>query len=137
MLDGEPWFNKDCKGIEIEKFLTLRSWGKNTASLKWSHGRLRQGAGRGTVAGLGHMSMLRFVGEIIWSFRSKPGLIYSNQKEQDLLSFTEVLFKNTGEGPGRQGRLLLTRAVRKFILEVYICLWQCSLSSRACTHGRG
>lgn len=84
-------------------------------------GRLRQGAGRGTVAGLGHMSMLRFVGEIIWGFRSKPGLIYSNQKEQGLLSFTEVLFKNTGEGPGRQGRLLLTRAVRKFILEVYIC----------------
>lgn len=54
-------------------------------------GRLRQGAGRRTVAGLGHMSMLGFAGEILWGSQSKAGLIYLNQKEQGFAKLRKSL----------------------------------------------
>ena len=43
MLDGELWPAEDHREIEIEKFITHRSWREYTALLEGLHGEVKTG----------------------------------------------------------------------------------------------
>lgn len=55
--------NKDYKGFDIEKFITLRSWRKYMAKLVGPCRKVKAGAGRETALAPGHMPTLGFVDE--------------------------------------------------------------------------
>ena len=79
----------DFKRIEIENFITHRSWKNYPACLKESHGRSRQKTNRGRTWGT-----CLFSGQQVECFgvpKLKPD--YSNQKSRILVSHRGVLFK--------------------------------------------
>ena len=79
----------DYKRIEIENFITHRSWKNYPACLKESHGRSRQKTNRGRTWGT-----CLFSGQQVECFgvpKLKPD--YSNQKSRILVSHRGVLFK--------------------------------------------
>lgn len=80
---------------------------------------------------LEYMLLLGSVGRLLWC--SWAGLISLNQNSKVLVSSKGSYISNTqGEAPGRQGRLLITRATGEMISETYICLGFCGLLPRAC-----
>lgn len=81
MADGKPHSTKDQREIEIDKFITHRSWRKYTAGLKRPleevKGRYRQ---RGRQD-LGHMPSSESVERVLWASQAKARLVNPNLKE--------------------------------------------------------
>lgn len=63
-MDVKPWFNKDPRENNIEKFITHRSWRRCMASLKGSHGEIREGCRQSASIRVGSM------GRVLLGFQS-------------------------------------------------------------------
>lgn len=84
MPDGEPQFRltKDHEKIEIEKFVTHRSWRRYVVHLEGPRWEVKAGCSQGEWPDLGHVPLLEFVGRMLQGFWAKPGLVNSKEKEQ-------------------------------------------------------
>ena len=58
----------------------------------------------------GHMTFSRTADRVLWGSQTKAGFVSSNQKEWGWVSFS---------GPGRQGKMFITRAFGGVISETY------------------
>lgn len=118
---------------EIPMLITHRYWGKYP-SIPWGHhmGKSRQSADR--EPGPGHMPLLRYMGGVLWSSQVQSRLVNSNWKRRVLgISMVRSYLRGIPwEGPGRQGRLLITRAIGNIRSWTCTCWWLCGLLSRAC-----
>lgn len=81
----------------------------------------KAGCRQRVVQDLRHMPLLGSRGGVLWGSWAKATLANSNQKEQ---SFGKLLRRSylggtQGEDPGRQGRMLITRAIESHIRNSY------------------
>lgn len=68
---------------------------------------------------------------------AKDRLVNSHLKRKHLDEFHGGLIRGAqGEGPGRYGRLLATKAVGEVLSGTHICVWLCRLLSRTCGNMR-
>lgn len=67
MSNGEPQFSltKDRKGIEIEKFMTHKSWRRYVVHLEGPHWEVKAGYRQREWQDLGHVPQLGFVGGML------------------------------------------------------------------------
>lgn len=66
-----------------------------------------------------NMPLLESASGELWGFQAKAGLVHSNQKSAALVSSMGVFLRGAqGEGPGNQGRLLVTRLLGKSYQEL-------------------
>lgn len=124
---------KTTKEMEIEKFITHKSWRKYATCLRARTGRVRQGVGR-EKQDLGHMLLVGSAGRVLWN----SWAIWT-RKSRVWVSFTRVLSKRYTVKPLRGwGGLFITRATGRGVISVtYIHLWPSGLLSMAYIHRRG
>lgn len=94
---------------------------------------------------MGHISVLRIdrvqaefqdgfirsVGRVLWGSQAKPRLVHSNPKEW---SFGKPHRAHLGEGPGRQGGLLVTRAPGEVVSATYTSCDSAGCPPGPCLH---
>lgn len=68
--------------IEIEKFITHRSWRKYTACLEGPPREVKTGYRQGEGQDAGHMTLLGSMGRVFGGFQAKTRLVNSNTKKQ-------------------------------------------------------
>ena len=90
-MDGEPWFNKDQKGIEIEKFITHWSCRKYPIHLEEPHGEIKTECRE--RQDLEHILLCRSLGAVLWGSWAKAGLVNLIPKNRVVVSYMGIFSK--------------------------------------------